>query len=113
MKKLINARIAIFVLACSFSLQLQAQTDQAQPNNAAALPENVPGLLVKANEAYLAKDYVTFKSAMQQLHKRRPNNSDYMYQLVLANALLNDKSAAYDQMLKMQRQGLAYDFVCG
>ena len=111
LKKLINARIAIFVLACFFSLQLQAQTNQAQPDNAAPLPDNVPGLLVKANEAYVAKDYVTFRDAMQQLHNRRPNNSDYMYQLVLANALLNDKSAAYDQMLRMQRQGLAYDFL--
>jgi sugar lactone lactonase YvrE len=73
-------------------------------------PENVPALLVTINEAYAAKDYLTFRSALVKLHKLRPNNSDYMYQLVIAHALLDEKALAYEMMLGMQQQGLAYDF---
>lgn len=87
------------------NLPLMAQSEPGKP-----LPENVPKLLVKANNTYAAKDYVGFSEAMQALHKLRPYNSDYMYQLVIAQALMNDKSAAYDVMLHMQKQGLAYDF---
>lgn len=63
-----------------------------------------------ANQAYYSKDYRAFKNAMFQLHQQRPNNSEYMYQLVLAYALLDEKSEAFNVMLQMQRQGLSYDF---
>ena len=82
----------------------------AQTETPAALPENVPGLLVKANEAYIAKDYLTFRQALESLNKMRPYNSEYMYQLVIAHALLDEKTAAYDLMLSMQQSGLSYDF---
>jgi len=82
----------------------------AQTNTPQSLPDNVPALLGKANEAYLAKDYLAFRMAMERLHQMRPYNSEYMYQLVIARALLDEKSAAYDLMLRMQQQGLAYDF---
>jgi sugar lactone lactonase YvrE len=88
------------------SLPLAAQTETKE-----ALPESVPALLVKANQAYAAEDYLTFRKALESLHKLRPNNSDYMYQLVIAHALLDEKSQAYDLMLRMQKQGLAYDFM--
>ena len=105
-------------LTCAFGLvsaPLLAQTDEPekeQPTTQAveALPDNVPGLLVKSNEAYAAKDYLTFRRALQSLHEKRPYNSDYMYQLVIAHALLDEKTPAYDLMLRMQKQGLAYDF---
>ena len=82
----------------------------AQIGPAPAPTENVPALLVKINEAYAAKDYLTFRSALVNLHKLRPNNSEYMYQLVIAHALLDEKAQAYEIMLGMQQQGLAYDF---
>jgi sugar lactone lactonase YvrE len=97
--------IVSLTLAVS-SLPLTAQTGTPE-----ALPENVPALLVKANQAYAAKDYLTFRRALESLHRLRPNNSDYMYQLVIAHALLNEKTPAYDLMLRMQKQGLAYDFM--
>jgi sugar lactone lactonase YvrE len=83
---------------------------KAQSKTPLALPDNVPGLLVKANEAYAAKDYLTFRKALVRLNQMRPYNSEYMYQLVTAHALLDEKSLAYDLMLRMQQQGLAYDF---
>ena len=108
LKKSLVTNIPATVLALYFllfSFPLAAQTDSQE-----VLPDDVPGLLVKANEAYTAKDYLTFRNAMEQLHEKRPYNSEYMYQLVLARALLDEKSAAYDLMLRMQQQGLAYDF---
>ena len=96
---------AVSIALAASSLPLLAQT--AKP---AALPENVPALLVKANEAYIAKDYNTFRSTLESLRAKRPNNSEYMYQLVIAYALLDLKTEAYNLMLKMQQQGLAYDF---
>lgn len=101
---------AIATLVVSLSLTVSSFPLAAQIAPAQALPENVPALLVRANQAYASKDYVTFRDALEQIHKLRPNNSEYMYQLVIAHALLDEKSQAYDLMLRMQRQGLAYDF---
>ncbi len=99
--------LALSLLLASF--HLQAQTD-TPADSGEDLPDNVPALLVKANEAYAVKDYLTFRRAMEQLNSKRPNNSEYMYQLVIAYALLDEKSPAYALMLRMQQQGLAYDF---
>ena len=94
------------------SLPLMAQTKATQETKATqAISENVPALLVTANEAYKAKDFLTFRRALEGLHKLRPNNSDYMYQLVIAHALLDEKRQAYDLMLRMQKQGLSYNFL--
>ena len=102
--KSVIALVMAFALAVS-SLPLQAQTAATQ-----AKPENVPALLARVNAAYKAEDYLTFRKSLESLRKLRPNNSDYMYQLVIAHALLNEKSKAYELMLGMQQQGLAYDF---
>jgi hypothetical protein len=71
---------------------------------------NVPELLSDADQAFAAKDYRAFRQAMEALHRQRPNNSEYMYRLVLAYALLDEKRPAFNLMLQMQRQGLSYDF---
>ena len=100
----------VFTLAVS-GLPLQAQTAPAATTaTKPEKPENVPALLARANAAYTAKDYQTFRKTLESLHKLRPNNSDYMYQLVIAYALLNEKAPAYEMMLGMQQQGLSYDF---
>ena len=100
--------VVTLLLTCCLllvSLPFTAQAETTKP-----LPDNVPGLLRTANNAYSSKDYPTFRNAMVSLNKMRPYNSDYMYQLVVAYALLDEKSKAYDVMLRMQQQGLAYDF---
>ncbi|HSM69265.1 MAG TPA: hypothetical protein VK830_06080, partial [Xanthomonadales bacterium] len=94
-----------------FSASLTAQTqDPDQIGQAVEPVVSVPELRREANRAFVEKDYAAFRAAMEQLHRERPNNSDYMYQLVLAHALLDEKRPAYNLMLKMQRQGLSYDF---
>jgi hypothetical protein len=80
-----------------------------KPQNEVAKP-GVVELRSMANQAFTAKDYPAFRRAMVQLHQLRPNNSEYMYQLVLAYALEDEKSSAFNLMLQMQRQGLSYDF---
>jgi len=102
-KLIISLVLAITLALASLSLAAQTRTPDG-------LPDNVPELLVKANSAFVAKDYLTFRTVLQRLHTLRPNNSDYMYQLVIAHALLDEKPEAYSVMLRMQQQGLSYDF---
>jgi sugar lactone lactonase YvrE len=102
--KTVITSVLAFALA-TISLPLAAQTSEPE-----SVPETVPALWVKSNKAYAAKDYLTFRRALERLHEMRPNNSEYMYQLVIAHALLDEKSSAYNLMLQMQQQGLAYDF---
>lgn len=72
--------------------------------------DSVPALLAKTNEAYAAGDKTALKASLERLHELRPFNSEYMYRLVLAYAMLEEKTPAYNLMLRMQQQGLAYDF---
>jgi len=95
--------LALTFLLGSFSLAAQTET-------ADALPDNVPALQLKANASYAEKDYLAYRNVLQKLRIMRPNNSEYMYQLVIAYALLDDKSSAYALMLEMQQHGLSYDF---
>lgn len=102
-KLIITVALAAILLAKPFPLAAQDATPKA-------LPDNVPGLLVAANKSFIAEDYPTFLAVMESLTEKRPNNSEYMYQLVIAYALLDEKSMAYSTMLAMQQQGLSYDF---
>jgi len=102
-KSVFSFLVAVTVAMTTLQAVAQAGTGSDQSHN-------VPALLVKANQAYATGDYATYRTSLEALHKLRPNNSEYMYQLVIAYALLNEKRQAYDLMLRMQRQGLAYDF---
>jgi len=104
LKKLTTTILLVFTLLLG-SLPLVAQTEAGK-----SLPENVPALLLKANEAYAAEDFTLFRTVLERIHEKRPNNGEYMYQLVIAYALLDEKSKAYELMLGMQQQGLSYDF---
>lgn len=98
------------VPALLLGLALVAPGVMAQAGSGKTPKQNVPALLREANKGYSEKDYTAFRDAMVALHRLRPHNSDYMFQLVLAHALLDEKTPAYNIMLTMQRQGLSYDF---
>ena len=102
-KAIINLVLTVTLIAASLPLVAQNEPPEA-------VQVTVPGLLVEANQAYLAKDNLAFRKAMEGLHKLRPYNGQYMYQLVVAHALLDEKDQAYSLMLHMQQQGLSYDF---
>ena len=101
---------SLITFALTLILSMGGPPVFAQQAKPGASLESVPVLLIKANAAYAAKDYLNFRKTLETLHKKRPNNSDYMYQLVIAHALLDEKTEAYNLMLSMQQQGLAYDF---
>lgn len=62
------------------------------------------------DQAYADEDWFAYLDAARKLHLLRPNNGQYMYHVVVGNALVGDLSGAYTMMLTMQRQGLSYDF---
>lgn len=101
-KSLCAVSLGIALFCCGPAIGTSAET----PPKAVGVPE----LLKRAHAAREAGDHAAWRQALRQLHAQRPNNSDYMYQLVLAHALNGDRSAAYELMLKMQQQGLSYDF---
>jgi len=96
-------------MLCVLAVLLAAQV-QAQEKKAIAEMTSVLELRTIAQQAMQAKNYPAFGEAMQRLTELRPHNSEYMYGLVLAYALQDIKNGAYAIMLKMQRQGLSYDF---
>ena len=102
-KLMISLALTLILTLGSTSLTAQSEAPQD-------LPDNVPALLGMANSAYLAKDHLKYRRVLERLHTLRPYNSEYMYQLVIAHAVLDEKPEAYALMLTMQRQGLNYDF---
>jgi len=103
------AALAMAVLAAGADARAQA-LDPNRIGQAQQAARSVPELRQEAGRASREGDHPVFRDAMAELHRQRPFNSDYMYQLALAHAQLDQKQAAFDIMLKMQRQGLSYDF---
>jgi len=64
----------------------------------------------RAAEAYAADDHKAWVSALENLHRLRPFNYDFMRQLVMGYALTGKTAEAFNMMLKMQQQGLAVDW---
>ena len=64
-------------------------------------------LMQRAAEAYATDDHAGWTQALEALHRQRPYNHDFMRQLVIAYALTEQTSKAFNTMLTMQKQGLA------
>ena len=82
------------------------------PKPISELPEKqqVNVWMARAAAAYNAENTRKWVDAVQALHELRPYNQDFMRQLVQGYAQLDQKSRAYNIMLAMQQQGLAYDW---
>ena len=83
---------------------------QAQAGQGKAPTESVAELEQKVQEAYQDKNWVRMYSYSMKLHNQRPFVPEYMLNIVLASASLDRPRTAYHYMLKMQQQGLNYDF---
>ena len=103
-----SAVIALMILLLTSNLQAQASASQAKNTNAPT--ESVAELEQKAYQAYQDKNWIRMYSANMGLHTQRPFVPEYMVNIVLAAASLNKPQTAYHYMLKMQQQGLYYDF---
>jgi len=64
-------------------------------------------LMQRAAQAYATEDHAGWAQALEALHRQRPYNHDFMRQLVIAYALTEQTSKAFNMMLTMQQQGLA------
>lgn len=103
------------------SMLAVAQSEQAAKDSASALGSSSPSQQVtptmqmaawfqRAAEAYAAEDHQAWVAALENLHRLRPFNYDFMRQLVMGYALTGKTSEAFNMMLKMQQQGLAADW---
>lgn len=64
----------------------------------------------RAARAFESGDNEAWVRALEQLHRLRPFNYDFMRQLVMGYALTGETSKAFNMMLRMQQQGLAVDW---
>jgi hypothetical protein len=120
-----GAALALSALFLSLSINAQpaasapvaaepsAEAAQSQPAPEAqrAAPREDPGKLeAESQQAYAEGEYLRFYIANMKLHNMFPNVPQYTYNIVRACALLDKANTAYHYMLKMQQQGLSYDF---
>ncbi|MGK7295633.1 MAG: SMP-30/gluconolactonase/LRE family protein [Candidatus Wenzhouxiangella sp. M2_3B_020] len=97
-----------------------AQSEEAEQASEAPPGEQAPevrseeqGLaywFTRAAEAWADEDHEAWVRALEELHRLRPFNHDFMRQLVMAYALTGQTQKAFNQMLVMQQQGLAVDW---
>lgn len=109
---------AVAVLA-ALILNTTALAQQAAPAQTAPVPDqpkshkpatpDAAALEEMSREAYEQKNWVKYYGANINLLNQRPYEPEYMLHVIAACSLLDRKNTAYFYMLKMQRQGLAYD----
>lgn len=105
-KQIMKTGLCALLLALSVNLAASEAGEDPELGPAEKL-----GLwLARAAAAYESGDHAAWASALERLHRMRPHNPDFMYQLVTAYALTGQKTNAFNMMLRMQQQGLSYDW---
>lgn len=99
-----GAAAALMTLLFAASAFAQLEPSDQKP------PPNVPELEAEALQAYQDKNWVRMYSMNMKLHQLRPHVPEYMINIVLAAASVERKNTAYHFMVKLQSQGLSYDF---
>lgn len=95
---------ALTLLILSSAVQAQAKEQAPKP------PKDFDTLLQESRKAFEEQNWVRFYSSNLQLLKLRPYNPEFQVNIVLAAAQVGRRTTAYHYMLKMQQQGLSYDF---
>jgi hypothetical protein len=108
MPRIIFAGVTAAMTVLLFTAPLQAQS--ATTPKVVSQTEQISMLQEQSQEAYAAGKWVAFYIANMKLNELRPFESENMVNIVRACALLERKSTAYHYMLKMQQQGMTYDF---
>ncbi|GAB4194203.1 MAG: hypothetical protein Tsb002_25500 [Wenzhouxiangellaceae bacterium] len=108
------------IIVCLLFSALAAPLHAQEPATAAAaealtdFPDNLPRnpqlLQVYSVQALQEGQHEEFVRILKFARTLRPDDPQLMAQLVAGYALLNDKPNAYSIMLRMQRQGLSFDF---
>ena len=108
MSRVIFAGVVAAMTVLLFATPLQAQS--ATTAKTVSLTEEISMLQKESEEAYTEGKWLAFYIANMKLSKLRPYEPEYMVNIIRACALLDRKSTAYHYMLKMQQQGMTYDF---
>lgn len=124
MKRFILMVLAVAWLAASFAVvfaneepattadeatsDTQTATQPPTPEQLAVQQQVELGIwLTRAAQAYSDQNHADWASALEQLHRLRPFNADFMRQMVIAYAMSGETAKAFNMMLMMQQQGLA------
>jgi hypothetical protein len=105
--------IKFAIVAAAMTVLLSTTPLQAQSRKtpqAATQKEEIALLQKQSQEADAAGEWVALYVANMKLNQIRPYEPGYMVNIIRACALLDRKSTAYHFMLKMQQQGMSYDF---
>jgi hypothetical protein len=108
MPRIIFAGVTAAMTVLLFTAPLQAQS--ATTPKVVSQTEQISMLQEQSQEAYAAGKWVAFYIANMKLSELHPFEPENMVNIVRACALLERKSTAYHYMLKMQQQGMTYDF---
>lgn len=107
MNKIIT--LSIILLSCNLQAQFideKAPTEEElNINNTTKTSE----LLKGASEALKEKNYKTLVTTMERVVQINPNVPALKYKLAEAYSLLDDKTSAYNILIKLQKQGFYYD----
>ena len=106
---------ASLALASSAQAQPQSGGDSAASISQVEQQSTTPAAQLatwyrRAAQAFESDDHEAWVRALEQLHRMRPFNYDFMRQLVMGYALTGETSKAFNMMLRMQQQGLAADW---
>ena len=112
MSRIILAGVAAAMTILLFTTPLHAQSATVSEVVSQEVSESqqIAVLKEQSREAYAAEKWVAFYIANMKLSELRPFEPEYMVNIIRACALLDRKSTAYHYMLKMQQQGMTYDF---
>jgi len=113
-----TALLAAWLPVAAAAQSASGETEESPPAPEAAgqsqqqLPPGaqVAGWFREAADAYSKEDHGRWVKALENLHRLRPFNYDFMRQLVMGYALTGRTSEAFNMMLRMQQQGLAADW---
>jgi hypothetical protein len=100
------AALMLVILPAGLAAQQKAESAQASPKK----QETIAELELQSAKAKADGNWVRWYAANAKLHSRRPHVPDYMVNIVLAASRVDRRQTAYHYMLKMQQQGLSYDF---
>ena len=90
------------------NVNTETATQQLTPQQLAAQQRVQLGIwLSRAAQAYADQNHADWALALEQLHRLRPFNADFMRQMVMAYAMSGETAKAFNMMLTMQQQGLS------
>lgn len=103
----------IILLCISAVFTTQAQFLDDKPPTELELKVNnsndVAALMKLAHDARKNKDYKSLVKVMEKVVKKKPFIPALKYQLAQAYSLAGNKSASYDTLIKLQKQGVYFD----